>query len=165
MLALRPLELSRFDPPDQRQLLETLASQIALAIERDQPGRAGPEGAGAGRGRAAAQFAALSSVSHDLRTPLAVIAGASSSLLESGGTLDPARRRQELLQTIVDESNRLAMLVDNLLHITRLESGAVAVNKQWYPLEEVVGSALERAKKQLGDRPVRTRPSAATCPW
>ncbi len=57
----------------------------------------------------------------------------------------------------MDESNRLALLVDNLLHITRLESGKVAINKQWYPLEEVIGSALERTKKQLADRQVVTR--------
>ena len=95
-------------------------------------------------------------MSHDLRTPLAVIAGASSSLLEEGQALADSTRR-ELLQTIVDESNRLALLVDNLLHITRIESGAVAVNKQWYPLEEVVGSALERTKKALAGRQVNTR--------
>jgi two-component system sensor histidine kinase KdpD len=99
--------------------------------------------------------ALLSSISHDLRTPLAAIAGAGSSLLDPGATLEEASK-QELLQTIVEESTRMAMLVDNLLHITRLESGAMAVNKQWYPLEEVIGSALERLKKQLGSRPIRT---------
>jgi two-component system, OmpR family, sensor histidine kinase KdpD len=154
VLALRPIELNRFDPPDQRQLLETLASQIALAIQRDHLTEQAQKvlvQAEAERLRSSL----LSSVSHDLRTPLAVIAGAGSSLLESGGTLDPASR-QELLQTIVEESTRMTMLVDNLLHITRLESGAVAVNKQWYPLEEVIGSALERVKKQLGTRPIRT---------
>jgi len=152
VLALRPLELGRFNPPDQRQLLETLASQIALAIERDSLAEQ------ARRVLVQAETerlrnSLLSSVSHDLRTPLAVIAGASSSLLEEGQTLAGSTRR-ELLQTIVDESNRLALLVDNLLHITRIESGAVAVNKQWYPLEEVVGSALERTKKSLAGRPI-----------
>jgi two-component system sensor histidine kinase KdpD len=154
VLALRPIELGRFNAPDQRQMLETLASQVALAIERDRLAEQAQKilvQAEAERLRSSL----LSSVSHDLRTPLAVIAGASSSLLEPGSSLgEPASR--ELLQTIADESNRLAMLVDNLLNITRLESGGVVVNKQWYPLEEVVGSALERVKKQLADREVTT---------
>ena len=158
VLALRPIELGRFNAPDQRQLLETLASQIALAIERDRLAEQAQKilvQAEAERLRSSL----LSSVSHDLRTPLAVIAGASSSLLEEGGSMsEPAR--QELMQTIVEESNRLALLVDNLLHITRIESGAVAVNKQWYPLEEVIGSALERVKKQLADRKIETHLAA-----
>ncbi|MFB3892262.1 MAG: DUF4118 domain-containing protein [Phycisphaerae bacterium] len=155
VLALRPLELGRFDSPDQRQLLQTLASQIALAIERDslaEQARKVLLQAEAERLRGTL----LASVSHDLRTPLAVIAGASSSLLEEGPAIPDATRR-ELLRTVFDESNRLALLVDNLLHITRIESGAVAVNKQWYPLEEVVGSALERTRKPLAGRPVNVR--------
>jgi two-component system sensor histidine kinase KdpD len=154
VLALRPLELGRFNPPDQRQLLQTIASQIALAIERDslaEQARKVLVQAETERLRSSL----LSSVSHDLRTPLAVIAGASSSLLEQAQAI-PSHTRQELLQTISDESNRLALLVDNLLHITRIESGAVAVNKQWYPLEEIVGSSLERAKKSLTGRPINT---------
>jgi two-component system, OmpR family, sensor histidine kinase KdpD len=90
----------------------------------------------------------LSSVSHDLRTPLAAIAGASSSLLDSATTQDD-KTRQELLQSIVDESNRLARLVDNLLDMTRLESGIVPLNKQWHVLEELVGSARSRLRKEL----------------
>jgi two-component system sensor histidine kinase KdpD len=154
VLALRPIELGRFNAPDQRQLLETLARQIALVIERD--------GLAEQAQKVLVQVEAerlrsslLSSVSHDLRTPLAVIAGAGSTLLEGGNSLSEPGR-QELTQTIVEESNRLALLVDNLLHITRIESGAVAVNKQWYPLEEVIGSALERVKKQLADRKIDT---------
>jgi two-component system sensor histidine kinase KdpD len=90
----------------------------------------------------------LSSVSHDLRTPLAAIAGASSSLLgnEAGQNSDV---RQELLQTIVDESRRLARLVDNLLDMTRLESGRVPLNKQWHVLEELVGSVCTRLRREL----------------
>lgn len=154
VLAIRPIELGRFDSPDQRQLLETLASQLALAIERDRLAEQAQKvlvQAETERLRSSL----LSSVSHDLRTPLTVIAGASSSLLESEpAAADPTRR--ELLQTIVEESHRLALLVDNLLHITRIESGAVAVNRQWYPLEEIVGSALARIRKQLAGRPVAT---------
>jgi two-component system sensor histidine kinase KdpD len=86
-------------------------------------------------------------VSHDLRTPLATIAGASASLLEADGLSEATRR--ELLQTVVDESCRLARLVDNLLDMTRLESGVVTLNRQWHVLEEIVGGALGRLRREL----------------
>lgn len=98
----------------------------------------------------------LSSVSHDLRTPLATITGAASSLVDGADRLDPAVRR-ELLQAIHEEAERLNRLVNNLLDMTRLESGALQVRKEWHPLEEIVGSALARLGKRLGDRPVTTR--------
>ena len=155
VLAVRTIELNRFDSPDQRQLLETLAGQLALAIERDQMTQQAQKvliQMEIERTRSSL----LSSVSHDLRTPLAAIAGTSSSLLDSGTTLSDDTRR-EMLETIADESNRMSLLVDNLLHITRLESGHIALNRQWYPLEEVVGSALGRLKKPLQGRDVEVK--------
>ena len=95
----------------------------------------------------------LSSVSHDLRTPLAVMTGAASSLLEDA--IDAPTRR-ELTETILQEALRLNRLVRNLLDMTRLEAGAVRVNKEWQPLEEVVGSALSRMEDALSDRRVLT---------
>ncbi len=89
----------------------------------------------------------LSSVSHDLRTPLAVIAGASSSLLRSP-SFDGATRRG-LLETIADEADRLHRLLENILQMSKLETGGLAANKQWHVLEEVVGSALDRARREL----------------
>jgi two-component system sensor histidine kinase KdpD len=86
--------------------------------------------------------ALLSSVSHDLRTPLAVISGASGALLHEGDGLDAAARR-EMLASIHDEADRLARLVRNLLDMTRLESGAFSPRREWQPLEEIVGSALQ----------------------
>ena len=144
----------RFFLPDHRQFLEMASNQLALAIERD---------VSAEQARnilvkmeaESLRNSLLSSVSHDLRTPLAVIAGAASSLLEQNHPLGNETQR-EFLQTIVDESNHLALLVDNIIHITRLESGKVTVNKQWCPVEEVIGSALERMKKQLAGRPLKT---------
>jgi len=153
VLAVRPIELDRFKSPDQRQLLETLAGQIALAIDRDQLAEEAQ--------KVLIQMeiermrnSLLSSVSHDLRTPLAVISGASTSMLEAGSSLDEKARR-ELLETIADESSRMAALVDNLLNLTRLEAGGVVASNQWYPVEEIVGTAIARAKKQLGDRRVQ----------
>jgi two-component system sensor histidine kinase KdpD len=154
VLALRSVKPGRFTPPDQRQFLEMAANQLALAIERD----VSAEDARRILVKMEAESlrnSLLSSVSHDLRTPLAVIAGAASSLLEQNHPLGD-ETQQEFLQTIVDESNRLALLVDNIIHITRLESGKVTVNKQWYPIEEVIGSALERMKKQLAGRSLKT---------
>jgi K+-sensing histidine kinase KdpD len=98
----------------------------------------------------------LSSVSHDLRTPLAVITGAASAFLESPSSVDESTRR-ELVQTILEESERLNRLIRNLLDMTRLESGGVKVKKEWLPLEEVVGAVLNRSEPRLERRDVRAR--------
>jgi two-component system sensor histidine kinase KdpD len=82
-----------------------------------------------------------------------VITGASSSLLEGATTLDPATR-VELAQTVYDEAERLNRLVGNLLDMTKLESGAVQVRKEWQPLEEVVGATLTRLDNRLRDHPI-----------
>jgi two-component system, OmpR family, sensor histidine kinase KdpD len=100
--------------------------------------------------------ALLSSVSHDLRTPLAAITGAASTMLQSDGRLDVATRR-ELLESIHEEADRLNRLVHNLVDATRLESGALHLRREWFPLEELVGGALARLTTALGDRPVTTR--------
>jgi two-component system sensor histidine kinase KdpD len=98
----------------------------------------------------------LSSVSHDLRTPLAVITGAASAFLESPSSVGEATRR-ELVQTILEESERLNRLIRNLLDMTRLESGGVKVKKEWLALEEVVGAVLNRSEPRLENRDVRAR--------
>jgi len=97
----------------------------------------------------------LSSVSHDLRTPLAVMTGAASALLDPASeSLSPEDRRH-LLSTIYEEGERLGRLIRNLLDISRLESGAVHIKKEWCPIEEIVSSALSRLETRLGDREVR----------
>src|SRR5204862_1521622 len=100
--------------------------------------------------------ALLTSVSHDLRTPLAAITGAATTILESGARLD-ARVRRELLQSVRDEAERLNRLVQNLLEMTRLESGALDVRREPHPLEEMVGSALNRLAKRLEGRRLTVR--------
>jgi two-component system sensor histidine kinase KdpD len=134
-------------------LLETFANQTALAIERATLA----EEAQAAQLRVEGERlrnSLLSSVSHDLRTPLAVITGSASTLLESGGALE-ATVQQGLLQTIREEAERLNRLVQNLLEMTRLEAG-VEVRKEWHSLEEVLGAALSRLEMALRDRPVHT---------
>lgn len=93
----------------------------------------------------------LSAVSHELRTPLAAIIGSASSLLQTSA----GGKGQDLLQNIRDEAERLATLVHNLLETTRLEAG-VQLKKDLYPLEEVVGAALERLSKAIGGRVIET---------
>ena len=98
----------------------------------------------------------LSSVSHDLRTPLATITGAATTLLQEGGRLDaPAQR--DLLESVREEAERLNRLVQNLLEMTRLESGALELRKEWHSMEEVIGAALRRLDKRLGGRRITTR--------
>jgi two-component system sensor histidine kinase KdpD len=155
VLGLAPREPELAWTPDQLRQLETLANQTALALERAQladEARAAQLGAETERLRSSL----LSSVSHDLRTPLSAITGAASSLLQGQVPPDSAAAR-ELLETVREEADRLNRLVQNLLQMTRLQSGALQVRKEWFPLEEVVGASLARLAPQLGDRQVDLR--------
>jgi K+-sensing histidine kinase KdpD len=96
----------------------------------------------------------LSAVSHDLRTPLASITGAAATLHNHWERLDE-KTRDELLVSVIDESDRMNRLLNNLLEVTRLESG-VRLHKEWFPLEEVVGAALHRLKRQIAGRKILT---------
>ena len=138
--------------PDQRRLLDALADQAGLAIERINLVR------DVDQARLAAESdrlrsALLTSISHDLRTPLASILGSASSLSSEGIALDDAARR-ELARTIEEEAERLNRFIGNLLDMTRLEAGPLAPNKAPADLSDVIGSALQRAGKVLGDHPV-----------
>ena len=99
--------------------------------------------------------AVLSSVSHDLRTPLATIVGASSALLNTTRPLS-AESQQGLVRSISDEAGRLDRLLKNLLDMTRLEAGAMQLRKEWHALEEIVGTALDRVRPRLSTHPVST---------
>jgi two-component system sensor histidine kinase KdpD len=96
----------------------------------------------------------LSAVSHDIKTPLSSIYGAATSLLEEEERFAPSERH-ELIQSIADEAQRLNRVVSNLLQMTRLEAG-VEINRDWYPLEEIIGSALTRVETSLRGRTVTT---------
>lgn len=97
----------------------------------------------------------LSAVSHDIKTPLAAIYGAATSLLEEEDRLDPVNRR-ELVGGIAAEAERMNRIITNLLEMTRLEAG-VHVKKDWYPLEEIVGAAATRFEHAFGGRSVRIK--------
>jgi two-component system sensor histidine kinase KdpD len=95
----------------------------------------------------------LSSVSHDLRTPLATITGSITTLLDSGDRLDQPTRRG-LMESIRDDAAALAHQVRDMLDLTRLESGTLQARREWHPVDEVVGGAMTRVERMLGDRPV-----------
>ncbi len=137
---------------DQQRLLDALANQAALAIERVNLARdlhlARLE-VETDRLRAAL----LTSISHDLRTPLASILGSASSLRSQDAMLDEATK-QSLLGTIIDEADRLNRFIGNLLDMTRLESGALRPRAGLTVLSDVLGAALHRAGKILEGHPV-----------
>jgi len=155
VLALLPLNPARIALPEQQRLLDTFTSQISLALERV---RLAMEAQNVQMKMETEQLrnSLLSAISHDLRTPLAAIVGASSSLVRDGNTL-ASHARQELGQTIYDEAIRMAGLANNLLDMARLESGAVVLNRQWQPLEEVVGGALAGLTSRMVNHPVTIR--------
>jgi len=133
--------------PDQRRLMDALIGQAALAIERIDLAR------DVDRARMQSETerlrgALLTSISHDLRTPLAGIQGAASSLRAYGSSLDEDKRRG-LLDTIQEEGDRLNRFIANLLDMTRLESGATEPRLEVVDLSDIVGSALKRADKVL----------------
>jgi len=158
VVRVEPRDVRDVVDPEQRQQLESFVRQAAAALERatlSERNQASRMEVEAERLRTSL----LSSLSHDLRTPLGSIEGAASSLLEAGPTLSPGTRR-ELAETILDESRRMTRLVANLLDMIRVESGSLAVQKQWVPLEEVIGVALIRLDARLSTHPVRTNLTA-----
>ncbi|MCE9603531.1 MAG: sensor histidine kinase KdpD [Planctomycetia bacterium] len=154
-LGVRVAEMETLLQPDQRRLLEAFAGQLALALERDEMALEAAEA----RIQAESEqvrSSLLSSVSHDLKTPLASIAGASSSLLRLPNT-DDAETRRQLTESIFDEATRLNRLLENILQMSRLDSGTARPNLQWHVLEEIVGSALRRTRMELEPRTVTVR--------
>jgi two-component system sensor histidine kinase KdpD len=147
LVAVRPEPPDRVPERAQVETVEALAVQAALALERTLLAERHDQA----RAEAEAErlrTSLLSSLSHDFRTPLATIEGAASSLLEEDGDLTPDER-QVLADTIIQESRRMTRLVSNLLNMIRVETGALAVQKSWQPLEEALGVALLRVEDRL----------------
>jgi two-component system, OmpR family, sensor histidine kinase KdpD len=154
VMGVHPRNSAPFSP-EQLLQLESFCSQAALALECDrlaEEARKAQVTAESEKSR----NALLSTVSHDLRTPLAAISGASSSLLLDGSRQSETVRR-ELAETIHAESERLGRLVANLLEMTKLQSGTVALKREPCPIDEFVGSALGRLDAILGGRKIETR--------
>jgi two-component system sensor histidine kinase KdpD len=153
VLVVLPSNRRRILLPEQHHLLETFAGQIALAAERSLLADAAQEA------RVSAQTESLrntllASISHDLRTPLAVIAAAGSTLADSSLTLDaPARAR--LAASIVGRARDMNQLISNVLDLMRFETGSVPLHRDWQTLEDLVHLARERLGDSLGDRELR----------
>ncbi len=152
---LIPVNLRRLFLPEQKRLLETAMGQVGQAIERarlaEQARRASVE-----IETERLRNSLLSSISHDLRTPLATIVGSASTMAESSDSLQTADR-QELSRAIYDEALRMSNLVNNILDMARLDAGAVELNRQWHTLEEIVGTVLNRLQARLDARPVQVK--------
>jgi two-component system sensor histidine kinase KdpD len=138
--------------PDQRRLLDALVDQGALAIERvllvedmDRVKRTVES--------ERLRSALLTSISHDLKTPLASVLGAASTMRDLASGLSDQEKR-DLLGTVIDESERLNRFIANLLDMTKLESGAIVPNLALHDVGEVVGSALRRGGKILAQHKV-----------
>ena len=152
VLALLPVNLRRVFLPEQQKLLETFLRQIAQALTRIRFA----EQAKLNHLQIEAERlrnSLLSAISHDLRTPLATIIGSASALAENNDNLKPADR-QALSRSIVDEAGRMANLVNNILDMAKLDAGILELNKQWYPLEEIIGTVLTHLQKPLTGRQI-----------
>ena len=152
VLTVRPRNPRRVLLPEQRHLLETFAGQIGLALER----------AGLAETAAGARIAAeretlrntlLASISHDLRTPLAAMAGAASTLVTRGAALDDATRT-ELARSIESRSRDMSELVSKVLDLMRFDSGEITLRRDWEAVEDLVGAALEHSEHRLGEHRV-----------
>ncbi len=155
VLAVLPENPRRVLLPEQRHLLETFAGQIGLALERARLA----EVAEASRVEAESESlrnTLLASISHDLRTPLAVIAGAGSTLAEHGKTLDePTRTR--LARSVEAKAREMSELVSNVLDLMRFESGKTRLRRDWQTLDDLVGTALTENTERLTIHPVDVR--------
>jgi len=148
-----PRDRRRLLPSDQYRFLEAFGEQLALAVER-----AGLSAA-AEAGRVAAETESLrntllASISHDLRTPLAAIAGAGSTLAERGRDLDD-EMRTSLARSIEAKAVAMSEIVSNVLDLMRFESGQIALRRDGHALDDLIGAALSRVDERLHDRPVR----------
>lgn len=139
--------------PEERQLIETFAGQMALALEGKRLADVAKD-AQVDAERSSLQAALFSSVTHDLRTPLASITASVTSLQDPDAALSP-EDRGELLETIDQEAERLNRLVGNLMDLSRSRAGALVPAKRPTPIEEVIEGVLARMEPVLRDHPLR----------
>jgi two-component system sensor histidine kinase KdpD len=155
VLAVLPLNQRRVALPEQLHLLETFAGQIGLALERARLGEQA-EAARVAANSESLRNTLLASISHDLRTPLAVMAGAGSTLAEHGAALDETTRRT-LAQTIETRAREMSELISNVLDLTRFESGGPTLRHDWESIDDLAAVALERIQERLADHPMELK--------
>lgn len=154
VLAIRPESRRWLLVPEQRRFLDTVATLAAIALERVHYVEVAQD-ALVRMESERLRNSLLSALSHDLRTPLTALVGLSESLAMSGPALCAAQR--ELVQALHEEAVRMSRLVANLLDMARIQSGEIKLNRQWQPIEEVVGSALRASRSALSAHQAQTR--------
>ena len=159
VLGIKPLQDMRFSA-DQEILFETFVNQVALMIERELLDESANQAAML-RESENLYNTLLNSISHELRTPIATIDGAASSL-DNEQTLSNPAKRSLLIGDIRDAADRLNRLVENLLDMSRLESGRLKLKLEWCDAGDVIGVAVEQMKKRLGKRPLVIRHAPET---
>ena len=148
--------------PEQRRLIEAMADDIAQAIVRTRL-VSDLEDARITGETERLRSALLSSVSHDLRSPLASIIGAAESLDRYGAAMSETDRH-DLLDTVRQEGERLDRYIQNLLDMTRLGHGGLTLNRDWIGVDELIGSAVTRLQRQRPDVPFDLRLAEALAP-
>lgn len=151
VLALQARQPARLSGPDQRRLLETCASLVAISLERIHYVEVA-QSTTVQMESERLRNSLLAAISHDLRTPLAALIGMAETMAASPQEPD---RLRELSQAIRDSAQRMGSQVNNLLDMARLQAGAVTLHRQWLPLEEAVGSALRATAAVLPPERVR----------
>ncbi|ALI04884.1 MULTISPECIES: two-component system sensor histidine kinase KdpD [Pseudomonas] len=152
VLAVQPRDTTRLAVPEQRRLLDTCASLLAISLERIHYINVAQDTTVQMESERL-RNSLLSAISHDLRTPLSVMVGLAEALKL---TKPPLTGEAAEIATAVGESAlRMNTLVNNLLDMARLESGSVVLNRQWQPIEDVVGSALRAIHPILAGRSVQ----------
>ena len=153
VLALKPAQTRWLMIPEQLQQLDTLARQIAIALERvhyvDIAQQAVVE-----MESERLRNALLAAISHDVRTPLTALIGLAESLQQSQPPLQPAQA--EAARALAEQARELNALVNNLLEMARLQSGEVNLRMEWQSVEEAVGAAIRASQPALGGKAVRT---------
>jgi len=152
VLGIKPADRPDTLTPEQLQLLDVFVNQAAVAIERFQLAEQAHK-AQLMLETEKLHAALLDSVSHDLRTPLASITGVLSSLRDDEAYLDEATRR-DLVENAWEEANRMNRLVANLLDMTRLQAGAMQINRKPCDVQDLVGVALNELSDKFQNRPV-----------
>ena len=152
VVAVAPAEAAAENLLAQRQRLETAVSLVAIAIERvhyvDVAQRTQVQVVSE-----RLRSSILSALSHDLRTPLTALVGLADSLTVSWPPLGDVAR--ETAEAIRDQAERLSGMVGNLLDMARLHAGEVNLQKEWRPIEEVIGSSIKLLGRALAEHPVK----------
>jgi len=154
VLVIEPRDPARLAGPEQRQLLETCASLLAISIERIHYVEIA-QSTLVQMESERLRHSLLAAISHDLRTPLAALVGMADTLALAAG--EGPGRSAEIAQSMREAASRMSSQVSNLLDMARLQSGQVHLRRQWLPLEESLGGAIRAMQGVLAPGRVRVR--------